>query len=237
MQGVESRGDPRDFRFRARGPAGRTSRQGGKMSSRYPVAQRGGSCDDPLRELPRTWVVPDTAVPSKIRSEMHTVDPLHRVGAPREDEADPRYLAVRARAVVAQLELAAREKAGGETTLTCLAFCETRNDVTGEWGVIVRKLLSPGCYSRALAELLWTAGEMTPDACDQADWLGWSAANRQLEIIVYAERDQKRSRPAAFAVTRDADRPSAFVFLARLLVTPFEISQWTDLTVELKAIG
>lgn len=182
------------------------------------------------------WLVSMAAVPAKTRSAMRTVDPEPRVGAARAEETDSRFLLARAGEVVEKLECAAKEKPDDETTVTRLLFSETRNETTGEWGIVVRELLSPGRFSRPLAELLPTDGELTDAVKDQGNRLGWNAANRTLEIVVFKEHAEKDPRPAAFAAVRIAGRPKTVTFhiLARLLVTPFEVNQWTDPFLEMK---
>ncbi len=188
--------------------------------------------EDLLPGIDHPWMISAEAVPATARSQMRTVDPLHRVGAPRQEETDPCFLVASADFVLRELEIAAREMAGGEATHTRFGFFETRNDATGEGGIIVRKLLSPGRYSRPLAELLGPSGRFTEETRNLANWLARNAEEGRLEIIVYEEREQKRPRPAVFAAVGNAEVPDRVQLLARLLVTPFEISQWTVPAIE-----
>ena len=192
--------------------------------------------EDLLPEVPWPWLVWMTAVPAKARSAMRTVDPVNRPGPLLAEETNTPFLVARASNVLGQLELAAKERAVTEMDITRLGFSETRNGATGEWAIIVREQLSPGRYSRPLAELLSTGGELTEGAREQANCLGWSAANRRLEIVLFKEFDEKFIRATAFAAVRTAGRPQtvSFRLLARILVTPFEISQWADPFVETK---
>lgn len=188
--------------------------------------------EDLLPNIDHPWRISTEAVPPTTRCEMRTVDPVHRVGAPRQEETDPCFLVASADVVFGDLEIAAREMAGGESTHTRFGYFETRNNATGELGIIVRKLLSPGRYSRPLAEVLGPSGRFTEETRILANWLAWNAAEGRLEIAVCEEREQKRPRPAAFAAIANAEVPGTLHLLARLLLTPFEISQWTVPAIE-----
>lgn len=188
--------------------------------------------EDLLPDIDHPWMISADAVPPRARSEMRTVDPLHRVGAPRQGETDPCFLVASADFLLGELEIAAREMAGGEATHTRFGFFEARNDATGELGIIVRKLLPPGRYSKPLAEVLSPSGRFTEETRFLTNRLAWNAARGRLEIAVCEELDQKRPRPAAFAAIENAEVPGTLHLLARLLVTPFEISQWTVPAIE-----
>lgn len=195
---------------------------------------------DFLPQVSYTWTVVLKAVPPEVHSGMRTADPANgadstRPGADstRPGETDSLFLIEGTGAVFEQIEEATREIIDAGSRLTGLAFHEGRNRITGEAGIIVRRLLSPGRYSHALAELLAPSGELTTETRNEANRFGWNAARRQLQILVYEDFGVKTPRPAAFAVIPDPENSEKLWLLARLLVTPFEISQWSDPLAEI----
>ena len=162
---------------------------------------------------------------------MRTVDPAPGVGASRLEDFEPRYLVERAAAVIQQMELAWSEQISSEDSRCRLGLGETPNCVTGERGINVRRLLESGRYSDPLAELLVPAGEFENFGKDAFSGSA-DLSKRRIRIVVYTREGETNARPAVFAVVVDDENPDQFWLLARLLVTPFEISQWWDPDVE-----
>jgi hypothetical protein len=117
--------------------------------------------------------------------------------------------------------------------LTGLCKSEVPNLVTGQKGIIVRRSFSldRGRYSRPLAEVL-TGGRNREQAEKVFDWLQHGAARRRLEIYVHDDRGAAAPDLAAYAIYRKNDTDQRFWYLARLLIAPSEIAQWTDPFVE-----
>ena len=154
--------------------------------------------------------------PESLSGGMRTVDPGPGVGASRLEDFEPRYLVERAAAVIQQMELAWDQEISSEDSRCRLGFGETPNCLTGEPGIIVRRLLEPGRYSGPLAELLVPAGEFENLGKDVYELLGWSLSKRRVRIVVYGGEGETPVRPAVFAVVVDeedtetvlADRPA-----------------------------
>src|SRR5207244_9154842 len=92
-------------------------------------------------------------------------------------------------------------------------------------GLIVAMGLE-GEATTVLAELLTESPrELNDVAKNRFECLGWSASRSELSAIIHA--DEPRGSRVAFAalVSQEADT-FAFKYLARLLITESEISQW-----------
>ena len=76
------------------------------------------------------------------------------------------------------------------------------------------------------------AGEFEKYGKDRVPTARRDLSERRVRIVVYRGEGEPSARPAVFAVVVDDEDPEQFWLLARLLVTPFEISQWWDPTVE-----
>ncbi|MEO8348024.1 MAG: hypothetical protein ABI610_03855 [Acidobacteriota bacterium] len=168
------------------------------------------------------WIHMLEPMPPEIHSDLRTVDPEP---ATRAAETIDEYLMLqRAGATVEQLHAAAAQKQIDAAHKSCFGFFETRNEITGESGIIVRRMLAPGRISRALAEVLAPSGVLTTETGSEAHRLGWNAARGRLLIVVYED-----PRPAVFAAIPGPESSELlrFSLLARLLVTDFEICQWS----------
>jgi hypothetical protein len=179
----------------------------------------------PYPEVPYPVLVMFDGPPPSVRRDMRTVDPVH----PLKGESDSPFLIEGAAGILDQLSLASEEKGKGQGNPTRLAFIsDSVNSVTGSYGIIVRRSLAGGRFSRPLAELIAPSGEYDDQAKNEANRLGWSAAHRRLIVLVHRELREPHPRPAAFAVVRDDEAEDTYLYVARLLITPFEVSQWLD---------
>lgn len=201
-------------------------------SDRAPGGNEAASTpESPHPGVSHPFFVSSHPVPAVVRSDMRTVDPVTRIGAARKEEATSSFLVGRAASIIDELERATREKSfRGRGSR--LFFHEAHNEVTGQTGIIVHKALGPGLYTPPLAELLVSTPELNEDARGAADRLGACAARRDLRIFVYEDAEESFPRPAVFAAIKRPDEPGTSRLLARLLVTPFEASQWSDLKFE-----
>jgi len=187
---------------------------------------------DPFPEVPYPWSVRAGSPPSNVSGGMRTIDPAPGIGANRLEDFEPRYLVARAAAIIQQMELGWGEAISSEDDRFRLGYGKTPNCVTGEPGIFVCRLVAPGLYSEPLAELLVPAGEFEKYGTAAFARLGMDLAKRRLQIVVYRGEGETSARPVVFAVAVDDENPDQFWLRARLLVTPFEISQWWDPTVE-----
>jgi hypothetical protein len=187
-------------------------------------------------DVPYPWYVsPDPVSPLK-QSGMRTILPTRKGGDAGVSPIARRLLIERAAEVVAELERAAWETMPGGGTATALAFVGTRNSVTAERGIVVRRWLGGSVYSRPLAELLAPSGDLDDRARDSADLLCAAASNGRLKIFVNQEGGKTNPGPVAFAAIDLADKPDSIRLLARLLVDSLEVEQWADPLVE-AAVG
>ena len=187
----------------------------------------------PYPEVPYPTFVLFGPPPESVRRDMRTVDPIEGAEEARKEQIDSAFLIERAAGVLDQFAQASEEKRGGQGSPTRLAFIsDSRNRVTGDYGIIVRRSLSGGRFSRPLAELIATNGDYNAQAKNEATRLGWSAANRRLVILVHRELREVNPRPAAFAVVREDESQDSYLYVARILATPFEVSQWSDPELE-----
>jgi hypothetical protein len=166
--------------------------------------------------------------PRAVWRDMGTVDPLWR---PRWDpEPRPEEMVRQAQPTALEICRAAQESLSSAADCrrrasmsSRLALMLSRNVVTGSYGVTVHRRTGPYSYSRPLAELLKPAAELK-DRTAALDALGWAASSSRLALVPAVGRGAR----AVFAVMKDEKKGdmAACTFLARLLATPFEISQW-----------
>jgi hypothetical protein len=193
-----------------------------------PVAPQG----KPFPEVPYPWIVRAGSSPESLRDGMRTIDAEPGTGANRPEELEAPYLVECAASVIEQMEVGWDEEISSEDSRCRLGFGETPNCFTGEPGIVVRTLVAPGRYSQPLAELLVPAGELEKHGREAFKRLGWNLSKRRIRIVVYRGEGEPEARPAAFAVIADEEDANQFWLLARLLVTPFEVGQWWDPSVE-----
>ncbi len=180
------------------------------------------------------WVFPE-AVGPRVRRGMRTID------AVREDPvelAELNRLIERASDALHEIEYAASVRPPGMARRTALAFTLSRNSISGESGLIVRRWLPGDCYSRPIAELLAIQPAVTEASKSSADLLTRGALNEWLEIFVLEQYAEPNPCPVVFTgiCSEEEDDEGqdvdAVYYIARLLVTPFEVGQWLDDLVE-----
>jgi hypothetical protein len=95
-------------------------------------------------------------------------------------------------------------------------------------GIVVCRQNESGSQSRPLAELLTKDDEWTQEAKETADALGWCASNRRLSLAAIREHGKKAPRRFVMLCGRfgKGRRDKRYSYLARVLITPFEVAQW-----------
>jgi hypothetical protein len=118
--------------------------------------------------------------------------------------------------------------------LTALAFTLSRNRITGEAGLIVRRWIPGDTYSRPIAELLAIPPAITEASRPSAALLTCSALDGSLEIYVEEQPEELNPCPVVFTgiYADDEDEPDTSYLIARRLVREFEVAQWADPLVE-----
>jgi hypothetical protein len=187
----------------------------------------------PFPEVPYPWLVWFAPLGADLLRDVRTCSRAKE--DPNGVEADPAFYVGASAGVLEQIEAAARELSAPGGPETRLAFTEDRNRLTGTSAVIVRRVLAGGRFSRPLAELVTSSGLLDDAALDSEQYLGWVASSGRLEIVIHAEGKKPRAPRISFAVVRLRDEPRSFGYLARLLLTDFEICQWVDPELELGA--
>jgi hypothetical protein len=187
---------------------------------------------DSYPDVPYPCGVSREPVTPGVRKGMWTVDPEPEPSADRA-EGVLAALILGAAGIVEQLERGEADRIDPEGDVTALGVSRETNRLTGKGGVIVRRLLPGQRYSRPLAEVLSDTGELDDSSRNHFNWLGRGAGNRALEIWVHDDRRSPGSHPAAFAIVRQEEDDNRFWYLARLLVTPQEIAQWSNRDVEI----
>ena len=165
-------------------------------------------------------------LPVAVLKDMRTVDPSLSPLEPEPSAADLVRLAI---PVVDEIRRAALETF--EPGRTRLAFAERQNQLTGAWGIVVCRQDDSGSQSRPFAELLTKDDELTPAARKNGDALGWAASNRRLSLVACRERVEDAPRRfvmLAGRFQRSRGKRRTVTFLARVLVTPFEVAQWRE---------
>lgn len=184
----------------------------------------------PFPEVPSPWNTLIMPVPADVRSATRTIDPPASPGAPAKEHYNPASYVEGAAGSLEQLELAAQmPRPEGSTSLS---VGEDVNIITGEFGVTLRRALQGGQLSCALAEIVCDSGRFDTAVHRFCDDVTWAAANRCLEILIHVESREKDARRVAFAITRKSGKPDSFIYLARLLLTSFDVAQWTDAELE-----
>ena len=114
------------------------------------------------------------------------------------------------------------------TDLTGLCAGPARSIVTGTRGFIVRRSFPSdrGRYTAAIAEILVTGDDQ--DAWNRFALLREAAARGRLEAVIHDDRGSFQPDLKAFAVYREQPQDEHFWYVARLLLAPSEIIQWTN---------
>jgi hypothetical protein len=166
---------------------------------------------------------------------------MRTVDAVREDPVEQRELnrlIERASDALNEIEYAAGVRPPDMARRTALAFTVSRNSISGQKGLIVRRWLPGDSYSRPIAELLAISPEVTDRSRSAAELLTRSAARGWLEIFVDEQYAEPNPCPVVLTgicceeENDEGEEVEMVYYIARLLVTPYEIGQWLDDFVE-----
>ncbi len=143
-------------------------------------------------------------------------------------DADPRDIGQCAMRVIRELEDALADSLGRDDGVSALGVVEEANSISGAPALILRRLRRDGSYSAPLAEMVSPTGRMDQDNCDRFDGLRAFADHFGLRLWIHRTVSGTRVDYIPFAICRESDDAPRMVYLARLLVTPYEIGQWRN---------
>ncbi len=170
-------------------------------------------------------------VPPGVANHMRTLESSPEPGpGGLIDAAD---FAQRAAEVLAEIEDALYDDLGVDDNVTALGISEERNTVTGGRSLILRRLMRRGRYSAPLAEIFTESGRLDLRAKQRFHAFRSDAYQYGLDLWMHELLVGERLVYMAFAVASEGEDSDTFWYLARLLVTPFEIGQWSDPFLEI----
>jgi len=169
-------------------------------------------------------------IPPAVAKDMHTLEcpPADATSA----ALDVSVYSQRATKVLREIEAALHDDMGLGGGITALGVCEDRNTVTGAHGLILRRLWRNGSYSAPLGEIFSESGRLDPGGEQRFDAFRYEAYRYGLNLWIHEAAAGERLVHTAFAIKSEADDSKKFWYLARLLVTPFEIDQWRSKFLE-----
>ena len=153
---------------------------------------------------------------------------MRTVAADRDtaESLDVAEYARRAARVLAEIRAALDDHEGFEGSLSSLGVSEDLNTVTGAHGLILRRRLRDGRYSAQLGEIFSDTGRLDDEGIERFDRFRYDAYRHGLKLWIHQSAAGEGVVHNAFAVASEAGNSTTFWFLARLLVTPFELEQW-----------
>ena len=178
---------------------------------------------------PRDVVIHFNPIPLALARDMRT---LERPPAGRPHEADPKDIGQRAMRVIREIESALADNLGRDDGISALGFSEETNSISGAPALILRRLKRDGCYSAPLAEMVSATGRVADGGVEQFDELRALAYQYGLRLWIHRTESGSHVGYVPFAVCRERDDAPRMFYLARLLVTPFEIDQWRNRFLE-----
>jgi hypothetical protein len=187
--------------------------------SRKPFASL--EADAPKRQYMLLW----TAMPDAIRRDMRTRSDAAGAEAPSVEDV------MRGAGKAVEQLIRARRTVDPISGHRMLGVGATTNRVTGRTGLILRRRMPGGRYSPGLAEHLAPSGTLDDDAKGSFDQIAAALSKGPVDVLVHDERESG-GWLTTFAVLRQDGEPGRMWYLARLLVTPFEIEQWSDALME-----
>jgi hypothetical protein len=190
----------------------------------------GGDDDDapsPIPLVPYSSLCLFVPPPPDLLREIRTVDPSPV--PPDEHKRAVMELLESAAPVALELERAARERGAAGSRESRLAFVETTNSMTGQQAVIVFRATGSGELSLPLAELPTPGGEWSDEVAGFEQEVGRAVEDGALGLVGYRKgRGGMRSVYLTSRIESGEDARIRFTFYARLLVTAFEIAQWSE---------
>jgi hypothetical protein len=134
----------------------------------------------------------------------------------------------RAVRVLAEIDRALHEDIGAGPGMTALGVSEEQNAVSGATGLVLRRLIGRSRYSAPLAELPSESGRLDPRGIAQFDATRDAAVSKGLHLGIHEKLYGEHRAHVAYALARQNETSHTYLYLARLLVTPFEIDQWRN---------
>ena len=166
-------------------------------------------------------------IPPALEKIMRTVDRLPKE-SPAEAPEITEYTG-RAARVLAEIRAALDDHEGFDAGQSALGVCEERNSVTGAHALTLRRLLRNGQYSAPLGETFTESGRLDPAGIENFDRFRYAADRFGLKLFIHQSDDGGRAVYRAFVVASENQSSTTFWFLARLLVIPFEVGQWSPI--------
>ena len=165
-------------------------------------------------------------IPPNVAAHMRTLEcpPASEAVAPVNVAAFAR----RATEIIKEIEEAHCDDLGLEDGTTALGVGEGRNTVTGAHGLILRRLMRRGRYSRPLGEIFSPTGLLDDLGKNNFDTFREFTYRHGLELWIHEVQSRERRGYIAFAIFRETEKSTRFCYCARLLVTPFEVAQWRN---------
>ncbi len=173
---------------------------------------------------PRDVVIHFDPIPPALARDMRTLARPADSGP----DADPSKIGQRAMRVIRQIEDALSDTLGRDDGISALGVYEQINAVSGAPALTLRRLRRDGSYSSALAEMVSPTGRLDQDNCDRFDGFRAYAQHFGLRLWIHRTESGTRVDYVPFAICRESDDAPRMIYLARLLVTPYEIGQWRD---------
>jgi hypothetical protein len=165
-------------------------------------------------------------IPPAVAKDMHTLE-CPPAGAASEALEVPAY-ARRATKVLAEIQDALHDDMGFDSGVTALGVSEDRNTVTGSHGLILRRLMRYASYSAPLGEIFSNSGRLDLGGRHRFDAFRYDAYRYGLKLWIHQAVAGERLIRSAFAIKSEGEGSKRFWYLARLLVTPFEVDQWRN---------
>ena len=178
---------------------------------------------------PRDVVIHFDPIPLALARDMRTLE-FPPAGKP--EDADPQNIGQHAMRAIREIEIALADNLGRDDGFSALAFSEETNSISGAPALILRRLQRDGRYSAPLAEMVSATGRMADGGMEQFDELRALAYQFGLRLWIHLTESGSRVGYVPFAVCRESDEAPRMFYLARLLVTPFEIDQWRNRFLE-----
>jgi hypothetical protein len=171
-------------------------------------------------------IIDDRPIPADVAGRMRT---LERPPSPMVSAAsDPEEFNARAFEVLEEIEDGLFDDLGLSSDLTGLGVSQERNRITGARGLILRRLMRRGRYSAPLAEIFSDAGRLDLRGKQSFYAFRTNAYHRGLDYWIHEVKSEAGFFYIAFAIARVSEDKEWPIYLARLLVTPFEIGQWRN---------
>lgn len=179
---------------------------------------------------PEDDVVDVRPIPPGVAKDMRTLESPPTKGSTGTLAATALY--EQATRVLDELEDALYDVLDEDGDVTALGVSEERNAVTGARGLILRRLIHRGRYSKPLAEIFSESGRLDLQGKQRFHLVRDFAYRYHLEVWIHEAVVGDGFVYTAYAIAREEEDSEEFLYLARLIVAPFEIDQWRSTFLE-----